>query len=122
MKNKKAWLGFIISAIFLYLAFRHSDWLEIWGYIRQVDYGVLLAAMPVFLLHLLARAWRWRFLLLPAGRPAYSSLFGSMMIGFMANNLLPLRLGEFIRAYVLGRRENLGFSLVLATLVVERIF
>jgi hypothetical protein len=44
-----------------------------------------------------------------------------MMIGFMGN-LLPLRAGEFIRAYLLGKREQISFSASLATVVVERIF
>lgn len=50
------------------------------------------------------------------------SLFSSVMIGFMANNLLPARAGEFVRAYVVGRRENISKSASFATIVVERIF
>jgi uncharacterized protein (TIRG00374 family) len=43
------------------------------------------------------------------------------MIGFMANNVLPARIGEFVRAYAIGRKENLSKSLSFATIVVERI-
>jgi len=43
------------------------------------------------------------------------------MIGFMANNLLPFRLGEFVRAWALGRRESLSKTTVFATVVVERV-
>ncbi|MEW5724189.1 MAG: lysylphosphatidylglycerol synthase transmembrane domain-containing protein, partial [Thermodesulfobacteriota bacterium] len=68
------------------------------------------------------RALRWRYLLAPAGRPGLHSLFGAVMIGFMSLNVLPLRLGEFIRAYVLARREEMTVSGVFATVVVERIF
>src|SRR5204862_5789578 len=53
---------------------------------------------------------------LPLGR-----LYSATMIGFMANNLLPLRLGEFVRARALGRRENLSKTTVFATVVVERV-
>ncbi|HUK64282.1 MAG TPA: lysylphosphatidylglycerol synthase transmembrane domain-containing protein, partial [Dongiaceae bacterium] len=49
------------------------------------------------------------------------SLYSATMIGFMANNLLPLRLGEFVRAWALGRRENLSKTTVFATVVVERV-
>ena len=44
------------------------------------------------------------------------------MIGFMGNNILPARIGEFLRAYTIGRKENLSKSLSFATIVVERIF
>jgi hypothetical protein len=40
----------------------------------------------------------------------------------MGNNLLPARLGEFARAYVVGKRENVSKSAALATILVERIF
>jgi uncharacterized protein (TIRG00374 family) len=43
------------------------------------------------------------------------------MIGFMANNVLPARIGEFVRAYAIGKKENLSKSLSFATIVVERI-
>jgi len=49
-------------------------------------------------------------------------LFASTMIGFMASNVLPLRLGEFVRAWSLGRIANVSRTAVLATVVVERIF
>ncbi len=122
VNNKKTWLGLIISAVFLYLAFRKTDWAQTWEIVRTIDFFWLLASLPVLLLTFWLRAVRWRYLLLPAGRPTIHSLFGALMIGFMSLNLLPLRLGEFIRAYVLGRRENLSKSGVFATVVLERVF
>ncbi|HTR97232.1 MAG TPA: lysylphosphatidylglycerol synthase transmembrane domain-containing protein [Candidatus Acidoferrales bacterium] len=66
------------------------------------------------------RAVRWRYFV-QAGRPVpLSSLFSATMIGFMANNVLPFRLGEFVRPWALGRREQLSKSMLLATIVVER--
>ncbi|MEW6262151.1 MAG: lysylphosphatidylglycerol synthase transmembrane domain-containing protein [Thermodesulfobacteriota bacterium] len=122
MKNKKAWLGLLISIVFLYLAFRHSDWRQIWNAASRANFLYFLAALPVMALAFWLKAVRWRYLLLPSGRPGLHSLFGGVMIGYMALNLLPLRLGEFIRAYVLGRREKISASAVFATVVVERIF
>jgi uncharacterized protein (TIRG00374 family) len=48
-------------------------------------------------------------------------LFGVTMVGFMASNLLPFRIGELVRAYVLGRSESLPTSLSLATILLERV-
>ena len=122
MKSGKAWLGLLISAFFLYLAFRQSDWARIWRSSKDADPLWVAAGLPVILLMFFIRALRWRYLLMPAGRLRLHSLFGAVMIGFMSLNLLPLRLGEIIRAYVLGRRENLSKTGVFATVVVERIF
>ena len=49
-------------------------------------------------------------------------MFSGVAIGYMANNLLPARLGEFIRAYIMGKKEGISKSSTLATIVVERIF
>lgn len=122
MTNKKTWLGIGFSALFFYLAFRHSDWAQVWAVARQTNLAWLGLALPVMFLAFWLKAVRWRYLMLPVGRPGLHSLFGSVMIGYMALNVLPLRLGEFVRAYVLGRREALSVSGVFATIVVERIF
>ncbi len=50
-----------------------------------------------------------------------TGLFGAMMIGYLANNVLPARAGDLVRAYALGNRENIAKSMVLGTVVVERI-
>jgi uncharacterized protein (TIRG00374 family) len=74
----------------------------------------------------LARLWltamRWQLLLNSMKRVSVHRLFGFTMIGFMANQVLPARLGEFVRAYALGRSEALSVPQVFATIVVERVF
>jgi hypothetical protein len=115
-------IGLVVSAVFLYLAFRNSDFREIWQVTRRTNPWLLLASLPWLAVHFWLRAVRWRYLLKPVGQPPVSSLFGATLIGFMANNVLPLRVGEFVRAFVLARRERLTVSGAFATLVVERIF
>lgn len=122
MKSKKTWFSLLVSLVFLYLAFRDSQWSEIWNVLRSLDYICLVAAQPFLLLTFLFRAIRWDFLLMPTRKRRLHSLFSAILIGFMANNVLPLRLGEFVRAYVIGRRENLSVSASFATIVVERVF
>ena len=122
MKLRRTAIALAVSALFLYLAFRQSDFDQVFGRILEVKVGPLLAGVVVLLITYAVRALRWRVLLLQTGRPSLHSLFGAIMIGFMSLNLLPFRLGEFIRAYVLGRKEGLSKSAVFATIVVERIF
>jgi len=67
---------------------------------------------------LYVRAKRWRYLFPPRSEPP--SLVPGIMIGYMGNNVLPLRAGEIVRVYVVARRWG-HFWTVLATLVVERV-
>jgi len=122
VKKKRTLIGIGISALFLFLAFRKSDFGQIVEQVRQIDVLVLLASLPVLFLAFWARALRWRCLLLESGRLKLNSVFGATMIGFMSLNVLPFRVGDFIRAYVLGHREGLSKSSVFATIVVERLF
>src|SRR5262249_27733254 len=48
------------------------------------------------------------------------SMFSATIIGFIANNVLPFRLGEFVRPWALARHERLSKTTLLATIVVER--
>jgi uncharacterized protein (TIRG00374 family) len=68
---------------------------------------------------LLARACRWRYLFPP--RSDLPSLVPAMMIGYMVNNVLPLRAGEIVRVYVVARRGSARFWTAAATLIVERV-
>jgi uncharacterized protein (TIRG00374 family) len=79
------------------------------------------------LVGLWARARRWRWLFPPGPEPP--GILPATMIGYMANNVLPLRAGEVVRIYVLGRKLRdsqrmtgaQSFWLVTSTLVVERV-
>jgi uncharacterized membrane protein YbhN (UPF0104 family) len=65
------------------------------------------------------RAVRWRYLFPPGAPPP--ALVAGVMIGYMVNNVLPLRAGEVARVWVVARRWGHGFWTVLATLIVERV-
>lgn len=120
--NWKFWLSFLISGIFLYLAFRKVDWAELVEALKHANYLYLLYAMLITLLGLWVRSVRWYFFMKPIQKIGLHSLFSATMIGFMVNNLFPARLGEFMRAYAIGRKENLSKSASFATIVLERIF
>ncbi|MEO0278760.1 MAG: lysylphosphatidylglycerol synthase transmembrane domain-containing protein [candidate division WOR-3 bacterium] len=54
--------------------------------------------------------------------PPFSVLFGGVMIGYLANNFLPLRAGEFVRAYYLGARTGASIASSLSTVFIERFY
>jgi len=114
-------LGIVISVVFLCLALRNVSYAKLFASLQGVHYLYLIPAILLSLLTMWLRALRWRYLLEPIKRVSNHSLFSAVMIGFMANNVLPVRMGEFVRAYAIGKKENLSKTLSFATIVVERI-
>jgi uncharacterized protein (TIRG00374 family) len=116
------WIGFILSLFFLALFFRKIDLVSIWHIFQRVEYLYLLPLIIINLFAVWVRAKRWGYLLAPIKKIKISPLFYATAIGFMANNILPARVGEFVRAYVLGSKEKISKTTSLATIVVERLF
>jgi uncharacterized protein (TIRG00374 family) len=108
-----------VSAALIVYLFRAIDVHELVVQLRATDGGWLAAAALLALLGLVARARRWA-LLFPPGDPP-PPLFPAMMIGYMANNVLPLRAGEVVRVVVAAHRWGHGFWAIVATTIVERL-
>lgn len=116
-------LGLVVSAFFLYLAFRGVQINELSRALKQANYWYLIPSVTLGLFSFVMRAHRWRFMLHPIkSSTGLNNLFASTMIGFMANNILPFRLGEIARAYSLGRLEKVSRSAAFATIILERVF
>src|SRR5262245_8936005 len=118
----KVWLGVAVSAVLLCVAVRGVSLDEVLQQLRQVRPIWLVPVLASIFLRFWLTAIRWQLLLRPVKSIGVHRLFAITMVGFMANNVLPARLGEFVRAYALGRSEALPPSLPFATIVIERIF
>ncbi|WP_224982646.1 lysylphosphatidylglycerol synthase transmembrane domain-containing protein [Geomonas agri] len=119
--DKKLLFGLVISAVCLLLLFRKIDFHKMAEAFAELDYRYLVPALVLTFISYYLRAVRWKFLLLPIKNTSLGNLFPSTLIGYMANNLLPARLGEFVRAYSLGNKEGIGTSAVFASLVLDRL-
>ncbi|HNS00820.1 MAG TPA: lysylphosphatidylglycerol synthase transmembrane domain-containing protein [Anaerolineae bacterium] len=122
---KKRWrtlLGFGISAFFLYFALRGLDLREVRYWLSQATYYWLIPAVAIYFVGVWVRTWRWHYMLRPIKPITTKRLFPIVCIGYMGNNIFPLRAGEVLRAYVLKRSEDVSMSSSLATIVVERVF
>lgn len=115
------WLGMVVSLFFLGLLLRKIDGRQLVEALRHLDWRYLLAAVGFTFVSYWLRAVRWRLLLLYERPIALRSLYAATIIGYMANNLFPARLGEFIRAWVLAEREHLKTASVFASLVIDRM-
>jgi len=114
--------GIGISLFFMIFLFRKIDFAQLLSTLKSLEWRYLLAAILLNYASYLFRAVRWHFLLLPLKKASPRNLIVATVICYMANNLLPARLGEFIRAYLLAEKENLDTSSVFATLVLDRLF
>jgi hypothetical protein len=116
-------VGIVVSAFFLWVAFRQvEDVGRVGAALGRANYLWLGPAVLLYLAGLWVRALRWRALLTPVQKLPLGSLFGILSIGFLVNNILPARLGEIARAVLVGRRHEVSRSATLATVVLERIF
>src|SRR5215213_3444665 len=115
--------GLILLLTFGLLAFffRKADPAGVWAETRRADPLLLLYAVVVTGLTYAIRAWRWQSLLAPIGPTRYRVAFETTVIGFAANALIPGRVGEVLRPYLLARRENLNATSAFATIILERV-
>lgn len=117
----KAGLGIAISAGLLWWLFRDQDLGLIASQIRGADPLLFTLATAIAVSAYAIRAWRWKILLSPLCRDtSFYHRWATTHIGFMANNLLPARVGEFVRAYALARVEPVSVSGAFGSLVVAR--
>jgi len=118
----KFWLGIGISIFFMALLFRKIDFNQLGKALVTVDYRFIVLAVIFTFASYYMRAVRWRYLLIPEKLIPVSALYPPTIIGYMANNLLPARMGEFVRAYTLAQRQGLKTPSVFASLVIDRLF
>ena len=114
------WLGFAVTIGFLLLFFWNVEVEKMWEALQDANYAYLLPAVLLYFVALGTRAVRWRFLLSHLKPIAPWRLYPVVAIGYMANNVLPIRLGELVRANFLGEKEGVSKASSLATIVVER--
>ena len=113
--------GICISIAGLYYAFRGIDFVQLWKIINQLDlfYGTL--SLIILLTSNIVRALRWQILAYPIDKISIKPAFSSIMIGYFGNSILPFRMGEFLRAYVLAEKTSLNVPTAFGTIVTERI-
>lgn len=113
-------ISLIVSGGFLYLAFRNVKLDELGSALGRVNWQWLLVSIGVSLLIMVFRAWRWQLELRPLAPVPLGRLWVITSVAYMAINLLPVRLGEVVRPWLLSRRSSISFSNVVGNIVVEK--
>ena len=112
LKSRGFWIGIAISAICIALFVFTSDVrhpAKLRRAFSDVNYWWIVASLPVYYAGLWVRTIRWQYLLRPVKRVSTIRLYPVVIVGLMANNLIPARAGELARAYVLGQRARRRF-------------
>jgi uncharacterized protein (TIRG00374 family) len=119
--NLRSVLATLLAIALLWWFLRGVDLRTVWLQVRQANVGLLVLAFGSIAATYVARAIRWQYLLAPVGRTRFRTAFRTTVIGFAALSLLPARVGDLLRPYLLARQEGLRPSATFATVVMERV-
>lgn len=116
------WAGVALSGAMVVWILTKFDLAEAAKVIGSASPGWIVASALVYGSLFTLRGWRWAVLLRPVKAVSAWRCFEVFTIGFMANNVLPARLGDVARAYVLARQERLPAASSFSSVMLERIF
>lgn len=121
-------VGIVVSIVCMWLALRpilaeESGLAKLGTEFRSADYSLLPLILLLLYVFYWLKAWRWRLLLLPVkDYQPMRDLFGPTMIGFAFNNVLPARMGEFVRCFVFARQQQQSMAMAVSSIFLERVF
>ncbi len=120
LKSWRFWVGIAISVVCLYLALQGIQLNQVADALRDIDPVWLVPATVLFLVSYVARVFRWQLLFWP-DKPRFDRVFDALNIGYFLSNLLPARMGDIVRGYLIGDVEGISKVRALSTVVVERM-
>lgn len=113
--------GILIAAAGLYIFLKDVKLIEIWNQIKETDWWVIAGVAALSPISLWIRAIRWKILLPARAGSDKKGLFSIVTIAFMVNNILPARIGEAARAFLLWRRNKFTVTESIGSLIIERL-
>ena len=122
LRRKRFWFGLVITAAFLAIFLARTDFGEIRHSFSGADYALALTGVPLYFVGYWCRAFRWHLLLQPVKSIPTGRLYPVVLIGLMSNNVAPARIGELVRAYLVGQRESIDKSAAFGTIALDRLF
>ena len=122
LRKPQVWIGFVVSAVALYLAFHGIEWDQLGEALRDAQYGYLIPAAISLIVAMAIRAERWRWLFGEKRRDvSFGRAFSALTIGYLITNTLPLRLGEVARTVFVARGSKVTIAHAASTIVVEHV-
>ena len=120
-KIRQSIIGLFIALAALYYTLRNVSFEELVNSLKNAELVYIFPGLVIITLSYVTRAYRWQILLRPFKPIPVKEIYSPLMIGFMGN-VLPARAGEFLRAYLVGKKNGITFSGAFSTIIVERLF
>ncbi len=137
----KFFIGIAVSLLFIYLSFwkpnlplifqgavgaglfgaARIDVKQLLPALASANYLILTGMILMAYFGWWIRAWRWQIIARPVAQVKAVPAFNALMIGYLGNNVLPMRAGELLRSFLVSKRADMPVSSALATVVVERV-
>lgn len=115
-------VGIVISIVCLYFAFRGINIKESLEVVKNINVLYFVISLILSIIIIALRGLRWECFI-PLKKPIKKrTVVMATYIGYMGNNILPAKLGEVARAYILGVKEDVSKSALIASVVTERLF
>jgi hypothetical protein len=123
LRNRKFRMGasLLVSAALLWLALRVVDLDDAVRSLQSAHLGWIAVALALYWLELAVRIGRWHLMLGSIGRLRIRAVWTAFIVGYAANNVLPARMGELLRADLIGRTGAIARLAALGTIVFERL-
>jgi uncharacterized protein (TIRG00374 family) len=122
LRRKRFWFGLVITIAFFGFFLARTNFRDIVSSFSGANYWLAVAAVPLYFVGFWFRTWRWRLLLRPVTAVSTARLYPVVLIGLMSNNVAPARIGELVRAYLVGQRESISKSTALGTIALDRAY
>jgi hypothetical protein len=108
----------IVSVVAIAVVISMLDFKKFTQVLLQADLRFILLGVGASLLWLIIRGFFWRTLLL--NKASYRDSFLTINEGYLLNNILPFRLGEIARAFLMSRKASMNFWQVIPSIIIER--
>ena len=113
-------LGFFVSIIMLYFSLKDINANAIIETLKKADCRLIFMPLLFIAISIMLSAFKWQKI--SGGDIKFSDTSISLLIGLFVNNVLPARIGELARGYVLSKRKGVSFTYCLSTVLVDRVF
>ena len=120
-KNKvlKFFFALTISCFLLYYSIKEFDLNNFNEVIINADFTLIFLSSLVLIFTVYLRALRWKVLL--KHKASNNFLYKAQLVGYFGNNILPFRIGELIKSYIVGEKYNVSKSIIFGSIILERI-
>ena len=120
--NPRILVGVLISVVCLLFVLKQIDGAELIDTLGRTNLVVVAVIALSLVPAMWLKAYRWRLFFPDREAARRAGLVPALYIGYMVNTVAPLRMGELVRAYLVGHHDRLGVSTSVATVVVEKLF